>query len=347
MGKRLAAIFAAVAMILTVSLTSAPPASAWTGNLQTCAAAGYETTLPQGFFQKIDQTFNANNDYTTADATKAVYSDFNGVFGVWILFGSSTAQFDHNVSTGENSLKVGGHPNNPSGVDYFRSGFFVPVYSGDEFTSVSQNVGLATDGDLFNVSANTTCIENTMGATYTSSWADGQFPGTATTVDGEGEACDALDFGCWLSPIFDGIADTFIAVGQAIVKGITTIFVPDSEIMTQLFTDFGTFFNDKFGFLFYPIQFLIDLLNGIVNTSDSGIGFCSLPTLPRIDGGAVGSGMATGTLFGDDFFSHWQVCSIRESTPLLWNVVTTVIKGLTVFALVMGIYKKYKGIIHK
>lgn len=49
-----------------------------------------------------------------------------------------------------------------------------------------------------------------------------------------------------------------------IMKGIKNLFVPDAAYFSNYFSELNTFFSDRLGILYFPIEFLLDFLNRVL-----------------------------------------------------------------------------------
>ena len=50
-----------------------------------------------------------------------------------------------------------------------------------------------------------------------------------------------------------------------LIDGIKSLFIPSNEFFSTYFTDLKEWFSDRLGFLFYPFELIIDILNKIIN----------------------------------------------------------------------------------
>lgn len=132
--------------------------------------------------------------------------------------------------------------------------------------------------------------------TYDASWD--QITATTTTVDSKvyptTQGCSMTDIGCLLQQTFSTVANTFLAVGEAIVNGIALLFSPDVDTLKYSFDEFSTSLLDTLGFLAYPFEWIGDTLDalygGIVADASWGTGFCGIDSFDW--------GFPTGTFFG-------------------------------------------------
>jgi len=131
--------------------------------------------------------------------------------------------------------------------------------------------------------------------------------------------CETWDITCKIKNIFTGIADTFTAVGNAIVDGITALFSVDTTTMGYEFDQLKEFLIDKLGFLAYPFEWIIDTLDGlyggIVADGSWGTGFCAIDEFDW--------GFDSGTFFGSNININWcssLVNNITTYTQILFPV---------------------------
>lgn len=70
-----------------------------------------------------------------------------------------------------------------------------------------------------------------------------------------------------------------------LIDALISLFVPSSEFFNNWVADLNTYFGDRFGLLYYPIELVIEFLNRIYNISESlDSGFIiSFPDLKLMD----------------------------------------------------------------
>lgn len=126
--------------------------------------------------------------------------------------------------------------------------------------STMSTVNLSGQGNVAN------CWWDSHNITYDSSWdtTDWFKVPSKTASGGDTIECDTFDITCKIKQVFFGITDTFIAVGEAIVSGISYLFTPDGTTFEYSFNELQEFFLEKFGFLTYPIEFALDLFDATV-----------------------------------------------------------------------------------
>ena len=65
---------------------------------------------------------------------------------------------------------------------------------------------------------------------------------------------------------------------ELIIDGIKSLFIPPNDFFTTYFSNLQTWFSDRFGFLFYPFELLIDILTRMLNINIGEPSF----TIPNI-----------------------------------------------------------------
>lgn len=68
---------------------------------------------------------------------------------------------------------------------------------------------------------------------------------------------------------FSSVTDFFGSFFDNLVDSVVGIFVPDDETMTEMFNELELFFEERFGFLYFPFDFLTDLFDVFINSGDS------------------------------------------------------------------------------
>lgn len=170
--------------------------------------------------------------------------------------------------------------------------FKAPVDSGTAISWIVQGNSSGVGTTRYNMNGqggSMKCYYSAYNVTYDQTWKDewggafNQIPNAIGKYD-----CASTDYICKIKNIFTGIADTFVAVGEAIVNGFSALFTPDTTTLQYSFDELKTFLSDKLGFLVYPIEWTIDTFTLFVNTAESndgwGIGVCSAINPPSIPG---------------------------------------------------------------
>lgn len=63
-----------------------------------------------------------------------------------------------------------------------------------------------------------------------------------------------------------------------LIEGIKALFIPSDDFFSNYFSELNDWFSDRLGFLYYPIELLIDILNRYLSLSSSNLSF----TIPDI-----------------------------------------------------------------
>ena len=240
----------------------------------------------------------------------------------WLLYEQNTAT-DQQITFLNDSIQI------PEQT------YFTPVVIGDGFGQYQEDVWyFTTTPQLFNngnslnytIAANVSCVHKVDNVAYDTNYNGPQFQSYNDEIL-YNTTCDTFDIPCQINRVFNGIANTFISVGQAIVNGIAALFLPDSATISQYFEDIKQSFNDQIGFLSYPFTFLIDLFNNI-DTSD-----CT----PNCDV------TFAGTLFGSQV--TFDADALETAYPPLWFWLTAFVRASIVVALAIALYKKYMKVV--
>jgi len=198
--------------------------------------------------------------------------------------------------------------------------------SGYDDMFVNSETTATTDGAIPQADIN--CIVSAKNVLYESTWEFNEAPKDAPLGS---ENCSPLEFGCWIGKAFNGIADTFQAVGEAIVKAIAWLWVPDGDYMTGLFNQFLDSAEAQFGFLSYPITYLSDLIDSF----DSSSSWCTESSCTK----------SFGSFFGGTFAINFL--TLKTNFPDLWTYIVLALRGTTILALIFAIRHKYMEVLEK
>jgi hypothetical protein len=168
-------------------------------------------------------------------------------------------------------------------------------------------------------------------STYDVEWQHGDYFGDYTnfveTYDPEvEEPCSTFDIACHIGKIFDGVADTFLGVGEAIVGGIASLFIPNVDEVKSIFTNLFDAVSDKLGFLLFPFEFFIDAFTGMANAASC----------------APNCSINFGNMFGGDLVV--DPLEIQASIPSYYAIGVNIIRGTTVLTLIGAFYHKFKEV---
>ena len=123
-----------------------------------------------------------------------------------------------------------------------------------------------------------------------------------------GLGCVIRNFGVWLT------------------NTLKMLFIPTGQFFNELFSDFGDFFNEKLGFIAYPISFLIGFFTDVMNAA--GTPTCSL------EGGSI---------FGVN--ADVDLCTMQDKVPVIYNGIITFIRAAVAFTLIFALFRKYHEVV--
>jgi len=104
---------------------------------------------------------------------------------------------------------------------------------------------------------------------------------------------------------------------------LTNLFVPSGLFIKNYFNSLSDFFQEKFGLLLYPITFIASTFTEFINAAATPDCVITPP---------------------GEFFGATQTinfCLIQQNMPSIWNGFVTFIRALTVFVVVMALYRKF------
>lgn len=73
---------------------------------------------------------------------------------------------------------------------------------------------------------------------------------------------------------------------NGIIEGLKSLFIPSDDYFKAWFDDIYAFFNDRFGFLMFPVDILVKMVNLYVN-ADSSFAGVPFPEFKWIDGSVI------------------------------------------------------------
>lgn len=73
----------------------------------------------------------------------------------------------------------------------------------------------------------------------------------------------------FLAAPLDAIKQAVNAVATSIIDGLKSLFIPDEGYFDGLFDRLNTFFSERFGFLYYPIEHFISWCNRLLTLQDA------------------------------------------------------------------------------
>ena len=122
-----------------------------------------------------------------------------------------------------------------------------------------------------------------------------------------------------------------------LIDAIKTLFIPSDDFFSTYFTNLQDWFSDRLGFLFYPFELVIDILNDILNIDFSEPQF----NIPDINEPFTGKKLISATTFNfNDLLdnSTWNT---------VHNIYLILVDASIVFGLVNLFHKKYEEVTTK
>jgi len=172
-----------------------------------------------------------------------------------------------------------------------------------------------------------TCITNysrSNGAPVYSTTYTGITYNSSAVPNQIGAVCDSFDVACKIGEVFQGVQNTFTSVGSYIVRGIASIFFPDTTYLQSKFTELSFFFVNKLGFLTYPLTFIVNMISAFQDTTQN---WCTETSCVKSFGNLWGSPFAI------DFLT------LKNSIPTYWDWFIIFLRGATVIGLLSAIYR--------
>lgn len=214
----------------------------------------------------------------------------------------------------------------------------LPGYQVNTGTAVDRT---ASDGTNFTVPmafdpANVNCYYTAHNVVYADTWTS-TFNGMSGVVGYSNAAlgtagCETLDIGCKIKQGFKAVGDTFKAVGEAIVNGLASLFMPDGDYVKDEMDDFGDFLEAKFGFLSYPLVFISNMINSFNDTSNN---WCTTSSCTKNFGNFMGAPFVV------------NVTQIKTSMPTYYNWFVAMMRGLVVLGLILSLRQSLLKVLHK
>ncbi len=157
--------------------------------------------------------------------------------------------------------------------------------------------------------------------------------------------CDTLDLTChfnnlksWLTIIGRRISNAFEEFFTTIVDKISELFkvsfVPDSDFLVTQFQGFLAFLDSKLGFLAFPFEFGINILNKFLNISNVPV---KTITVPDINIGSFGT-LIHGFTF--NIAEYWEKPPFKQ----FYDIYLIFVHAFIVFGLYNLCLKKYNEI---
>lgn len=149
------------------------------------------------------------------------------------------------------------------------------------------------------------------------------------------DICTGSTIECLLQDILNGIKDWLNGVFDFWIDLLKPLFVPNSDLMYSLTTEFMDWFDKKLGFLGYPFTFTYDFLNRFLSLNDTGHYLISWPDIKVAN-------------FDFTIISafNYDLASILNDEKInnMHEVYLNIIDGICSIAFVLLCYKKYKEV---
>lgn len=140
---------------------------------------------------------------------------------------------------------------------------------------------------------------------------------------------------CAIKDVLSAIKKWFNGIFKFWIDLLKPLFVPNSNIITSLGTDFLTWFDKKLGFLSFPLTFSIDYLNRIANIKDTGSYVIKVPEI-KFPGQNIAfikeMSFDFGTILKDDTLKKYH------------KIYLMVVNGVLSFAFLNLCYTKYNEV---
>jgi hypothetical protein len=161
--------------------------------------------------------------------------------------------------------------------------------------------------------------------------------GSAIAGDTAGATCDVSGFCTPPSPYKDcstfgldvgGYVGCIVGNFQVWLTALmTTLFVPGGSFFAGYWANFSGFLATKLGFIWGAIASVMSLFTGIITAAGSES--CTTGSL--------------GTFFGTSV--SFDFCSLQDISSAGWTLISTLIRSITVLAMVFAFYRKYHEVV--
>ena len=119
-----------------------------------------------------------------------------------------------------------------------------------------------------------------------------------------------------------GMDELFADLGQGISDTLNAAFIPTQADLENFYSDMDTLFTSKLGFLWYPVDWIISTLNGMINAPVKGTFYL-------------------GELFGGDLTIDMTV--FEDYLPQYWSWIQTAISAFLAYGVVEVFFRKLKS----
>jgi len=325
-------IFASLAGVFIPTVFKPSKVAAWSGNLPTCELPG--NLRIRSFPGPVFMTFSEFLTNTDGARTLGTYgidlNNYQHSYAVIQRQGAPSNQFtifvENSTGTSETNSNIqyrtdeeGHFLRMPSANNSRETNIF--YQEADDWYS-SASAGTTTNRNGYEA-RNLSCISYIRNITPHESYTGIEY----ISPEFEELECDTLDLACQLQKLFNGVQNTFIAVAQAILEGIYNFFVPDLDVIVDLFNTVRVTFEEKLGFMAFPFTFIAGLFNTVKNS-----GNCE-PNCTLNFGNFFGRSLNVDPLI------------LKQELPTYYNTLVLFMRGSIIFAVVVSYYRKYLQIV--
>lgn len=141
-----------------------------------------------------------------------------------------------------------------------------------------------------------------------------------SAIFGDLKQCEPLDIGCHVDNIFTMIKKLFVRIGnffnailefllkipEMIIDLLSFLFVPESEDIQSLFDTLNTFLTNKLGFLMFPFDFIMGVLNRFLDLPNIPQPIISIPNISLGNFGTLIHG------FSFDISEYWNKAPFKQ-----------------------------------
>lgn len=78
---------------------------------------------------------------------------------------------------------------------------------------------------------------------------------------------------------FEAITNALISLGNFIIDGLKSLFIPENDFFSNYFQELYNFFTVKFGILLYPVDLLLDVLGRFLDLPPTSSGLVHIPNI--------------------------------------------------------------------
>lgn len=125
-----------------------------------------------------------------------------------------------------------------------------------------------------------------------------------------------------------------------ILSGIYHFFIPGDDFFEDYFIELNDWFSDRLGFLYYPIDFLINLLNRLYSSNYDD----AVLTIPTI---SIPFFEDCGSIFEGTTFNFNTFIKQNEKIEWLYNIYLIIVDGSLIFGFLSLLYKKLEEVMTK